>query len=271
TGILDAGIAPDPGPLPSDGRIAPASGAYRVLQPGTLSRWETLDVVFNLSTARMGHAAHVALLNDGVGDRTYLYVAAGRDGSDVLLDTVERTEVTVSVIDGSLEIAAWTVETEILPAAREYAGIAVADATTHPGIDPARDYYLYVIQGSDGALPLKGLKGVPGATAAIDGSLSPWTLNGNDPASGHFGTSAVVGSGSIYVICGIDTTGGPSVDLRRGQLNADGSVAVWADSSAKPAVARAYHIVIVGSSFLYIIGGETDGGVVTGIVEQLPF
>jgi hypothetical protein len=271
-GILDAGIAPGPGSGPGDGKIAPASGAFQALEQGTLSRWEVLDVAFALSTPRLAHAAQVARLNDGVGDRTFLYVAAGRDSGDVLLDTVERTEVTVSATDGSLELAAWAVESEVLPEAREFPGIALADATAHPGIDPAQDYYLYVVQGSDGGLPLKGLKGVPGAAAAaIDGSLGGWNLNFNDPASPHVGNSAVIGSGSIYVICGIDTTGGPSVDVRRGQLNADGSVSVWADSSAKPAVDRAYQVAIVGSSFLYIIGGETAGGVVTGIVEQIPF
>ena len=249
--------------------MAPAAGGFAALQPGTLGRWQTLGQLLN--TARLGHVAQVAGLNDGVNDRTFIYAAVGRGGSG-LLDTVERAEVTVSIADGSLVISAWTVETQVVPTAREFAGVALADASTHPNIDPAQDFYLFVVEGSDGGFPNPGLRSVAGAaTAATDGSLGTWTVNSNDAPTAHFGNSAVVGNGSVYVICGVDATSSPSTDLRRGPLQADGNVTAWADSSTKPANARAYQVVIVGRSFLYIIGGETPTGETTGDVEQIPF
>jgi hypothetical protein len=277
TSLTDTGLVQDVSKTPGDGKIAPASGTFKPLRLGDLGRWTTLTLT--LGTARHALSAVSGTRTEVTPNRTFLYALCGRDSLSALLDSVERAEVVVAG-DDSLDLSgdggtgAWFAEANpVAGGARAYAGAARADKKSHPNIAEPDNFYLYAVQGRGAVAALASVEGAKAASAA--GELTLWNLNGFDPGQGKLGNSAALSNGFIYSIGGFNPVNAVTQTLR-GTLGSDGSISLWADASASINTARGYHASTPGSSFLYVVGGQTsnEGAVpvtLTATVEQIPF
>ncbi len=237
---------------PGSGLVLTASGMLAPLERGQLGEWQELSG--QLESKRWGTAA---LAVDVSGD-TFVYAAGGYDGATYLA-SVEKAKIRA---DGSL--GSWSPD-QAMPTARALHGFAVAHAGNHPDLQGTKAY-LYAIQGQNPA----DVSGVDGAEIGAGGAIGSWDLNISQTLETRYGHYCFVGDGVLYVSGGIKTGTGPTDNIKRGAISADGSIINWPNASAHLTVPRGLHTAVVLNAYMYVIGGQTTTGI-TGSTEQIPF
>lgn len=237
TSYTDAGaVAMTDTPLPPG-----ALGVWRVQSPSHGARW--------------GHQA--AVITDGTGAR-FLHVLGGRSDATTALKTIE-----VSPIDASGHLGAFgTSGTTALPAELAFFGLAVETAEN--------------VAGFTGAARLLTFGGVDAAgNASTEISQSDVTDGGGNGSwspyggSGTLGTRAgpmcVIASDKVFVLGGAGSATPTTFtnirangdDIPFTSTGAFGSP-IQSVANALPAQ-RALGAAIIGSGFIYFVGGTSDG------------
>jgi len=185
------------------------------------------------------------------GYNGYIYAVGGYDDSDEsIIADIEFAKVNVS--DGSI------------------GEFAVSDVTVNQrwGLSMAvSNSYAYVIGGCN-------VGPSPGGCSSFEPSVQTFQLYNNDSgaiknyteSTGDFattndriGSSAVILDGYIYVAGG-ETGGTTTSNVQFAELNPNGTIGTWADTTATLPSARAYGQLEVAGGSLYYIGGEDDAG-----------
>ena len=104
------------------------------------------------------------------------------------------------------------------------------------------------------------------ATIQSDGSLGSWTALMGLPAGTAFHRSVaatpfnskVEGSGDVYVLGGIDSTGAAVSTIYRATLNNDGTIGAWSTIGDLPQPLHSFGAVLFRSA-IYVAGGATTG------------
>lgn len=125
--------------------------------------------------------------------------------------------------------------------------------------------YLYVIGGG-------GLNTIERSKVSDDGSLEPFvTLPDVTLASDRTAhTSAVIGN-FVYVFGGAPGTAPSSSTVERAPINADGSIGSFAIiSGVTLTTPRVAHASAVTASYVYVLGGASNGASILDSVERAP-
>ena len=101
-------------------------------------------------------------------------------------------------------------------------------------------------------------------TVAVPGLAAPWIQTTSLPlgVSDH---TMVYASGFLYHAGGVDSINGESARVFYSQVQSNGTIGVWNETSPLPAVIRD-HAGVTANGFVYVLGGlqlDTDGGYVT--------
>jgi len=231
-----------------------AAGVESPLPAGATGVWAT--GIDTLGTARWGHQA--ALVTDAGGNRL-LYVAGGKsDATTGYLASVEYA--LVNDVDGTLG-AFGTASVTDLPEARAFFSMVVESPSNVSGYS------------GDGRLMVLG--GVVAGAASQDFLIANVTEGGGNGAWGPYpgaggiqdrgGPMAVIASEKLFVIGGATTAtdtafGGIRTGIRDVGFLANGDLDSPIQSAADSLdPARALGISVIGSGFIYLVGGTSDG------------
>lgn len=119
------------------------------------------------------------------------------------------------------------------------------------------------------------ITGIYAAEIQADGSISGWNNPGALPAGRAFHASTaatpfnskVPGSGSLFVLGGVDDTGAPTTTVTQTTLNNDGTTGAQVSATALPAPLHSLGAVVF-RSWLYVVGGATTGDVAVNTVYR---
>ncbi|MBF0328014.1 MAG: hypothetical protein HQL10_02540 [Nitrospirae bacterium] len=245
-------------------RAAPVNTVYYapINSDGSIGTWkETTSIKDNSSTSQpLYHLASV--VNNG-----YLYVIGGN--STVLGGGVTSSDkVFYAPINSDGSIGTWKETTSIKDDL-----LASKPRWLHTSV--VNNGYMYVIGGSDNAgNPLNTVYYSP---INADGSIGTWKEttsikdNSSTTQNRYLHTSAV-NNGYMYVIGGWS----PRRDtVYYAPINTDGSIGTWKETTSikdnsSTSQLREHHTSVVNNGYLYVIGGQSDGGI-KDTVYYVPF
>lgn len=221
---------------------------------GSTGVWKEL-VDNPLGTAR--EALGVAAAPDPANpDLWHLYAIAGRDGG--ALASWERLSITIEAQDAQT-LAGWTAGGNDISSTRSeltaYTVTHVEAAQVNPGVA-----YVYAGGGV-------GSNNIDIAQVAAGGDLT-WTLAGQTMNPNLSGYAGVAGGGKLFSFGG--GQGGPTTGNNGGEIDPSAPPALvnWQSESVKLAVPRHLAGGTVESAFIFVVGGETTGGVATPTMER---
>ncbi len=192
---------------------------------GTLGEWSTIG---NYTVPIEGLAT--------IKQDSTIYLLGGRGPSG------ERNIVSRSHINTDGTISPWNDETTYMKANRADMGVVIANG------------YIYAIGGIDNG---SRLSSVEYAKINDDGSIGEWsytsTLN-----YVRWRNTALYFNGFIYVIGGVNGSGGYVSQIERAVVNSDGTLGPWVVLSSSYSAAGAPQAVIKGN-YLYVMGGLVQG------------
>ncbi len=156
---------------------------------------------------------------------------------------------------GSLRNAAWTTETNALPAARGFASGALANGFNSR------------VTGSGTVYVLGGLDATGAASATVyyaalgsDGTVGAWSTTTPLPTA-RYAFGAVIFRGRLYVAGGNDATDTPTAAVYSAPINADGTLGTWSTSMPSLTAPVAYHQLVSTGGTLYVLGGTGSAAV----------
>ncbi|MDB5181501.1 MAG: hypothetical protein JWP13_264, partial [Candidatus Saccharibacteria bacterium] len=193
------------------------------------------------TTPRSGHSV--------VAYNGYMYILGGGSytTANVFYNDVQYAQINP---DGTL--GTWQTTASFTTARQD------APAMAHNG-------YMYILGGKvSGGMS----NAVQYAPINADGTLGTWQ------ATTSFTTArqdfpAVTYNGYLYVIGGDANTATLKADVQYAKINADGTVGTWAVTTSM-IVGRQEFAATVHNGYLYVMGGEIDGNVVTSDVQFVP-
>jgi N-acetylneuraminic acid mutarotase len=140
-----------------------------------------------------------------------------------------------------------------LGVARGYMGTAYANG------------YAYLVGGTPTPTGFGGsLTTVEYAQVKADGSLGSWTATTSLPQARAF-DSVVTANGYLYVVGGASTSS-PVNTVYYAKLNNDGTVGSWQTATNTLPGNRYGGITVVNNGYIYMVGGNSAGGVYTSTV-----
>ncbi len=223
----DAGT--DAGPMPIRDAGSPCDGE----QPCSLRWSEGPSYPADVDH----HSTFIATTAAG----TYLYVAGGMDNNTMIVhDEVRRAPIAA---DGSL--GAW-VDCTKLPMPVGFQGFA------------QKGKYVYLLGGvsQDAQGPFAHDYSFIG-TLKDDGDIA-WVQNPNRLRAAFLhGTGAVVGD-TVYFFGGTGVGNAPQSIVKLAKIQADGTLAPWADGPPLP-LQRSHHVAVVHDGRIFVAGGFDTG------------
>lgn len=103
------------------------------------------------------------------------------------------------------------------------------------------------------------------ATLDSNGALTSWVATSSLPSNAH-SAKAIVVNNRVHLIGG-DSGGGAVGTVYTASINPDGTLGAWSTGNALPAPRRGFQVVLT-HKYVYVLGGENDGGVETNTVFQ---
>jgi len=177
----------------------------------------------------------------GVGYNGRVYVVGGLDNYTVFKNALYAT------IQSNGSLSSWTATSDFNATGRYSLGVATTAG------------YMYVVGGSDGSsYRPEVFKGLINA----DGSITGWAATTPLPA-GQVAHWSAAANGTLYAIGGFDVTTINSVHYAK--VNpADGSVGTWISTNPFN-TPRYWHSATLYNGNLYVLGGQTGGGITTDV------
>ena len=230
-------------PVPNPSTATTASYFAKLNANGTIGTWQSTGV--SLPAARAGHTA--------VYSNGYIYVIGGSASKANGLNEFRLGAGTNTIYyakvnkDGTL--GAWATAANTLPAARVW----------HSSV--ANNGYIYAFGGTPDGGSLAA-NTVYYSKLNADGTPGAWQTNGNNPAVGRLGHSAVVINGRVYLVWGT-TQYNHSTTIASGDnyiyyasINANGSIGTFTSSSTGGSIEpRWMHNAVADNGYIYVLGG----------------
>ncbi|HUG03829.1 MAG TPA: hypothetical protein VML92_05340 [Steroidobacteraceae bacterium] len=155
---------------------------------------------------------------------------------------------------GALVNAAWTTESNALPAALGFAAGAAANGfnsgVTGHGV-------VYVLGGLDDAGAATST--VYYAALGSNGSVGAWATTTPLPAA-RYTFGAAIFRGRLYVAGGYDAADTATATVHSAPINSDGTLGAWSPLPALPAPV-AYHALVTTGGTLYVLGGTLSAAI----------
>jgi hypothetical protein len=171
----------------------------------------------------------------------YIYAVGGCTvNCGAATDTIYYAKVN---LDGTL--GTWITNTNVLPAVRDGAGVAIANG------------YMYVIAGSTSSY---GSTVTTSYYAKInaDGSVNSFNTTSVFPASVYL-LDVVVANGYIYALGGVNSGQNANSGVYYAAINADGTLGSWQTNANSLPAGRAGLVTGVSNGYLYAVGGFASG------------
>jgi hypothetical protein len=241
-----------------DGTAAP--GTETPLPTGSMGKWAALA---NMTTARKGPAG-TAAFDPTNESRFYVYAGLGLDGANAVLGSYEYLQVDIAANGHQTAAAAWTAGANAIPQPRWQAGAWTADATVSSTITLPDTYVFF----GGGILAAGGAaNGVHVGQVAAGGDLGALT------ASKSF-SSNVAGYGVCAANNQLFTFGGANAAPSKGAASASFQGAApglannsWNAEGIQLLQSRYLMGSAVQSAFIFLVGGDTAGGVGSNTTE----
>ncbi|MBI4991617.1 MAG: hypothetical protein HZB99_00140, partial [Candidatus Harrisonbacteria bacterium] len=174
----------------------------------------------------------------------YVYVVGGGNASNATQSSVYYSKLNS---DGSIN--SWQTNMNSLPAGGAFAPSSfVANG------------YIYSIGGGASINDDSVTTQVYYAKLNKDGSTGSWKINANTlPVAGRFEHSTVAANGYVYVMGGCQgNCGSATSSVVYAKLNGDGSIGIWASTTAM-AAPRLGAASVVANGYVYVISGYSGG------------
>lgn len=256
------------------------------LKIGALGKWHTpLDGggdPLQLAHARMGAGVTYAI-NPADSTKAHIYVLGGHDGTAATrnyqlctlgLESDGRQTVLANFAVGLLDDATTVNQ---FATARWKLGAYWANPSNAPSVGST--HYIYAAAGTTSAGTLTN--SVDAAAIGADGRLAALgPINAQGQNIGSSGYGAVLANNFLYALGGASTGGTPVASGVQAQIcppsgmvagctgQGAPSVGNWSSTNENMAVARHLPGAILESAFIYVLGGETTGGVATATTEM---
>lgn len=234
---------------------------------------------------------------------TSVYIKAVVPGSGLTVGTTYKVTVTtpggtsnavdftvISSVALSPSTIAWG-STSPLPVALQGLGTVVAPISVTSGGTATSTSYIYAFGGNTAASGTTGAKSAnvasvysnavnDGTNGSVVGTLrnATWSTATNAlPAARGFAASTlangfnsrVTGSGTVYVLGGLDATGAATTTVYYAALGSDGTVGAWSTTTPLPNARYAFGAVIFRGR-LYVAGGNDATDTPTATVYSVP-
>jgi len=246
-----------------------AAGAARPRVLGDLGAWIPLPA---LGTARADYGIAVAPDPANASVR-HIYALGGVNAAGVELGTFEFLTVTIGA-DGSHTVGSWTAGADTFGAKRALAGFALNSFVT-PLIDPFTA--TWIIAGP-GTSPASGaaaydVSRFQAAPVQAGGQLGDW-FGANNQSIDRRAYGAVAVSSQVFLVGG-RTSDGIAIDRTSGMTlsaigDVTGEIVSLNNTPGNLVTAREYVGSVLGSGRIFLVGGNTPGGV-TATIESMPW
>ncbi len=261
-----ASTADDVLALTDDGLVAGAAQP-RVL--GDLGEWIALPA---LGTARADYGLAVAT-DPADSSVRHVYALGGVDAAGVELGSFEFLTITLGA-DGSHTVGSWTAGASAFGAKRSLAGFALNSAVT-PMIDPFTATWILAGPGTSPASGAAAYDVSRFQTAAVQagGQLAAWT-GANNQSIDRRSYGAVAVSNQVFLMGG-RTAVDLAADRTSGMMltatgDVTGEIVSINNTPGDLVTAREYVGSVLGSGRIFLVGGNTAGGV-TATIESMPW
>lgn len=213
------------------------------LQPFRVS-YEQTDCARQSPTLRIARSSATSAVVNG-----WLYVVGGDNGNGPV-NSIERAPTNADGTIGAFDLVS---DVSLLQARSGHSSVVVGGT-------------LFVIAGSGST---RMLNSVEHAAINSDGILGPFMLDTGTalvtPRTGH--VSVVIGN-SLFVIGGTRSDGSKLDSIERAIIQRDGSLGPFASVDAALSIPRSGHTAEVIGNELYVLGGNTTGGIPSSSVER---
>jgi N-acetylneuraminic acid mutarotase len=197
---------------------------------GTVGPWTATT---SLSIPRFGHTS--------VAANGFLYVLGGNSSGGLLND------VLYAPINSNGTLGAWSATTSFNTSRDTHASVAYGG-------------YLYVIGGYSGSGLLNDVQFAP---MNSDGTVGAWSGTASFATARYLHTSVAYG-GYLYVMGGCYTVSDFLNDVQFAPISATGTVGAWSATTSLDR-ARFGHTSVATNGFLYVIGGNSAGGLLNDV------
>ncbi|MFT5683698.1 MAG: hypothetical protein ACI8RZ_004630 [Myxococcota bacterium] len=226
-----------------------ADGSTVPLTVGELGQWVPLA---SMTTPRSAGCLTIAADPSPDPERLYLYVAGGIDDSGVVLDSIERLDITVTS-ERSQTAGSWSLSDLTLSEARYACGAYTVSADFHTVVEPGEDWVFFA-GGADTEDRATGE--VDAGRVMADGELEDWQeVDGMSPARAGFGLASA--SDTLYAFGGQQfrtSAGGTSAEVTSPMPE----ISNWNSLGTSLSEARLLPGSAQESSVIFVVGGETD-------------
>lgn len=234
-----------------------AAGTEAPLPPGALGVWTVQAATHGV---RWGHQG--AVITDGTGARFFHLLGGKSDTASGYLATTE-----VAPVDALGQLGAFvTTGTTALPTARAFASLVVETASNVVGFTGVARMFLLGGVDAGGASSEAVFSSV--ADGGANGAWTQVSVAGSG-TSGNLGTRAgpmaVIASGKLFCLGGAGmATSTTFSNIRANGVDipfaTDGAIGSPIQSTASAfSAGRALGAAIIGSGFIYFVGGTSDG------------
>jgi hypothetical protein len=237
-----------------DGTAVP--GTETPLPTGSMGKWAALP---DMPTVRKGPAG-AAAFDPGNANRFYVYAGLGLDGANTAVGSYDFLQVDIAANGHQTAAAAWTTGANAIPSPRWQAGAWAADSTVSTTI-AAPDTFVFFGGGI-------GANAVSVGKVAAGGDLGAITASSAFPGTGSAGYGVCAANNQLFTFGGSNAAPSKLATSATFMGAAPGlAPSAWNNEGLQLLQSRYLMGSAVQSAFIFLVGGDTAGGVGSNTTE----